>query len=125
MNRLLLLTTALLLVMASTALASTVIYSGAGGGSFPSEPAKLKYSAGETGTTQSFKLTNLDWKNWGKTKATSPAKVKACSSAAGCFTTSDASVKAKKRVKIDTIGYYTKLVVSFGQNAIKFPLPTP
>ena len=124
MKRLAVITCCFFLATASAAFAKTVIYSGAHGGSFPSEPAKLKYSESETGTVQSLKLKALDWKNWGGSKATSPAELTACSDAAGCFTT-DASVKAKKRVSLDTVGYYTKLVVSFGQNAIKFSLPTP
>ncbi|MDX6583081.1 MAG: hypothetical protein QOI10_2265 [Solirubrobacterales bacterium] len=125
MKRLALISCCLLLATASAAIAKTVIYSGAHHGSFPSKPSKLKYSAGETGTTQSVKAKDLDWKNWGDSKATSTATVTLCSDSAGCFTTSDASVKAKKREVIDTIGYYRKLVVYFGQNAIKFSLPTP
>ncbi len=125
MKRLLAVTAALVLATASAASARTVIYSGAHGGSFPSKPSKLKYSADESDTTQSFKLKSLVWAHWGDSKASSPAKVKACSSSAGCFTTRDASVTAKKLVELDSIGYYTKLVVTFGQNRIKFPLPTP
>jgi hypothetical protein len=124
MRLIVLISTVVLLATASTALAKTVIYSGAHGGSYPSKPAKLKYSERETGTTQSLKLKDLAWKHWGDGKPTSPATLEACSDEAGCFET-DASVKAKKRVSLDTIGYYTKLVVSFGQNAIKFRLPTP
>jgi hypothetical protein len=120
-----LISAAVVLTTASAAIAKTVIYSGADHGSFPSKPAKLKYSAKDTGTSQSLKAKNLDWKHWGDGKATSPAKVTLCSDSAGCFTTADASVKAKKRVTLDSIGYYTKLVVYFGQNAIKFSLPTP
>ena len=30
-----------------------------------------------------------------------------------------------ERQELDSIGYYRKLVVYFGQNAIKFSLPTP
>jgi hypothetical protein len=125
MKRLIALTAALVLACTAAAAAQTVIYSGTDGGTFPSEPGKLKYSKSETGTQESLKLKNLDWKNWGSDKATSPTKAKICSGSGGCFTTTDASVKAKKRVELDTIGYYTKLVVSFGQNAIKFELPTP
>jgi hypothetical protein len=116
---------AVLLAAAPAALAKTVIYTGAHGGDFLSKPEKLKYSAKETGTTQSVTLKNLSWKQWGDSKATSPTTAKLCSDQAGCFTTSDASVKAKKLVSLDSIGYYTKLVVSFGQNQIKFSLPTP
>ena len=118
-------TAAVLLVAAPAAFATTVIYTGANGGDFVSKPAKLKYSANETDTTQSVKLKDLNWKHWGDGKATSPATAKLCSGEAGCFETSDASVKAKKRVSRDSIGYYTKLVVTFGQNKIKFELPTP
>ena len=125
MKRLILLTGLCLLVTAPAAIAKTVIYSGAHHGSVPSKPSKLKYSEDETDGTNSVKAKDLDWKNWGESKATSPATVTLCSDAGGCFTTSDASVKAKKRVVLDTIGYYTKLVVYFGQNAIKFSLPTP
>ncbi len=114
-----------LLVAAPAALAKTFIYTGAHGGDFLSKPEKLKYSANETHTTQSVKVKDLRWNDWGDGKATSPATAKLCSDDAGCFTTSDASVKAKKRVSLDSIGYYTKLVVYFGQNAIKFSLPTP
>jgi hypothetical protein len=125
MKRLIALTAALVLACTAAAAAQTVIYSGAHGGDFPSKPEKLKYSAAETDSQQSLKLKDLDWKNWGSDKATSPTTAKICSDAGGCFTTSDASVKAKKLVELDTIGYYTKLVVYFGQNAIKFTLPTP
>lgn len=125
MKRLALLTCCCLLATASTALAKTVIYSGAHGGSFPSKPSTLKYSQDETDSVQSLKLKDLNWKNWGDSKATSPTTLKSCADAGGCFTTTDASVKAKKLVTLDSIGYYTKLVVYFGQNAIKFSLPTP
>jgi hypothetical protein len=125
MKRLLVLICTLTLATAAVASARTVVYSGAHGGSFPSKPSKLKYSAGDTGSSQSLKLKELDWNGWGEAKAISPTKLKACSDAAGCFRTRDASVKAKQRVELDSIGYYTKLVVVFGQNKIKFPLPTP
>lgn len=125
MRRLLVIAAVLVLATASAALAKTVIYSGAHSGSFPSKPSKLKYSAGETGTQQSLKLKDLEWKDWGDSKATSPTTLKSCSDQAGCFTTTDASVKAKKPVTLDSITYYTKLVVLFGQNGIKFSLPTP
>ncbi len=125
MKRLLALTCVFVLAFASTALAKTVIYSGAHGGSFPSKPSTLKYSQDETDSVQSVKLKHLDWKNWGDSKASSPTTLKSCADAGGCFTTADATVKAKKLVTLDSIGYYTKLVVFFGQNAIKFSLPTP
>jgi hypothetical protein len=125
MKRLLGITLALVLASTAVAAAKTVIYSGAHGGDFPSKPEKLKYSAAETDSQQSVTLRDLDWKHWGSDKATSPTTAKICSDAGGCFTTSDASVKAKKREELDTIGYYRKLVVYFGQNAIKFSLPTP
>ncbi len=118
-------TAAVLLATASTALAKTVVYSGTHGGEFLSKPGKLKYSAKETGTTQSVTLKDLHWNHWGDGKAISPATAKLCSDQAGCFTTEDASVKAKKLASLDSIGYYKKLVVSFGQNQIKFSLPTP
>ena len=120
-----LITAAVLLIAAPAALAKTVIYTGAHGGDFVSKPEKLKYSSSETHTTQSVKLKDLSWSHWGDGKATSPATAKLCSDDAGCFTTEDASVKAKKRVSLDSIGYYTKLAVTFGQNKIKFSLPTP
>src|SRR3954447_23933283 len=116
---------AFLLIAAPAALAKTVIFTDAHGGDFVSKPEKLKYSAQETDGTSSVKAKDLSWKNWGHSKATSAATVKICSESGGCFTTSDASVKAKKRQELDTIGYYRKLVVYFGQNAIKFSLPTP
>ena len=57
---------------------------------------------------------------------TSPATVKLCNADGNeCFTTSDASVKAKKPVSLDSIRYYSKLKVYFGQNGIKFDLFTP
>ena len=123
--RLALLTTVVLLVAAPAALAKTFIYTGAHGGDFLSKPEKLKYSSSESGGQGTVKAKDLDWSNWGDGKATSPATVKLCQDNADCFTTSDASVKAKKRVSLDSIGYYTKLVVYFGQNAIKFSLPSP
>ena len=119
------LTAAVLLVAAPAALAKTYVYTGAHGGDFLSKPSKLKYSAKETDTTQSATLKDLHWKHWGDEKATSPTTAKFCSDQAGCFTTEDASVKAKKLVTLDSIGYYTKLAVTFGQNKIKFSLPTP
>ena len=120
-----LITAVVVLAAAPAAVAKTFIYTGAGGGDFVSKPDKLKYSAKETDSSQSAKLQNLSWNHWGDGKATSNAKVTLCSDQAGCFTTKDASVKAKKHVSLDSIGYYTKLVVSFGQNQIKFSLPTP
>jgi hypothetical protein len=120
-----LLTAAVLLAAASSAAAKTVIFSDAHGGSFPSKPSKLKYTNDETGSQGSVTAKNLDWTHWGDSKATATATVKICSNQGGCFTTSDASVKAKKRVVLDTIGYYRKLIVYFGQNAIQFSLPTP
>src|SRR3954466_8830140 len=114
---------AVLLIATPVAFAKTVIFTDAHGGDFVSKPEKLKYSAQETDGTNSVKAKDLSWKNWGNPKATSAATVKICSESGGCFTTSDASVKAKKRQVIDTIGYYRKLVVYFGQNAIKFSLP--
>jgi hypothetical protein len=125
MKRLLALTFVIAVSATAAAAAQTVIYSGVQHGSYPDEPHKLKYSAAETDTQQSIKLLNLDWTHWGSDKATSSATATICSDAAGCFTTDAASVKAKKLVELDTVGYYTKLVVSFGQNAIKFSLPTP
>src|SRR4051794_12789728 len=116
---------AVLLIAAPAALAKTVIFTDAHGGDFVSKPEKLKYSDSETGGQGSVKIKDLGWSHWGDGKATSPAKVKLCSDQGGCFTTTDASVKAKKRQVLDTIGYYRKLVVYFGQNAIKFSLPTP
>ena len=120
-----LVTAAVLLIAAPAALGKTFTYTGADGGDFVSKPEKLKYSAKETVSAQSVKAENLSWRHWGKDKATSNAEVTLCSDSAGCFTTKDASVKAKKRVELDSIGYYTKLVVTFGQNQIKFSLPTP
>jgi hypothetical protein len=115
-----------LLVTAPAALAKTVIFTDAHGGDFVSKPEKLKYSNEDTGGQGLLKVKNLGWSNWGDGKATSPATVKLCNADGNeCFTTSDASVKAKKRQELDSIGYYTKLVVYFGQNAIKFSLPTP
>ena len=64
---------------ASAAIAKTVIYTGAHGGDFLSKPDKLKYSANETGTTQSAKLKDLQWKHWGDGKATSPTTATFCS----------------------------------------------
>jgi hypothetical protein len=126
MKKLALVTAAVLLVAAPAAFAKTSIYSGAHHGSFPSKPEKLKYSASDTGDYGgTVKAKDLHWKHWGDAKATSPSTVTLCGQQGGCFTTSDASVKAKKRVSLDSIGYYTKLVVYFGQNAIKFSLPTP
>src|SRR5215208_5410136 len=106
MKSIALISAAVLLIAAPAALAKTFIYTGAHGGDFVSKPEKLKYSAEETGTTQSATLKDLDWKHWGDGKATSPTTVKLCSDQGGCFTTSDASVKAKKRVSLDSIGYY-------------------
>jgi hypothetical protein len=128
MKRLLGLTLALVLVLAvaAAAAAKTVIFTDAHGGDFVSKPEKLKYSNADTGHQGTLKVKDLHWKNWGSDKATSSsATVKLCSDAAGCFTTEDASAKAKKRQELDSIGYYRKLVVYFGQNAIKFSLPTP
>ncbi|HEY8001117.1 MAG: hypothetical protein ACHQJ5_04425 [Vicinamibacteria bacterium] len=124
MRRLIVLTSVLALVTAATALAETRIYSGANGGSFPVEPAKLKYSAAEAGYPQSFVFKQLDWKHWGDDKATSDAKLKSCSNSSGsCFTT-NAELTAKKKQKGNTGAYYTKLKVLFGQNGVVIGLPT-
>ena len=125
MKKLALIPAAVLLIAAPAAAAKTVIFTGAHGGDFVSKPAKLKYSDEQTDGQGSVKVKDLDWSDWGDGKATSPATVKLCQDNADCFTTSDASVKAKKRVSLDSIGYYTKLVVFFGQNGIKFDLFTP
>ena len=42
----------------------------------------------------------------------------------GCFV-SPAEVKAKRLVESNGDGFYTKVAIDFGQNRIKFPLPTP
>ena len=110
---------------AAVAAARTVIFTESHGGDFVSKPEKLKYSNADTDHQGTLKVKDLHWQNWGSGKATSPAEVKLCSNAGGCFTTEDASAKAKKRQELDSIGYYRKLVVYFGQNAIKFSLPTP
>lgn len=119
-----LLTAAIVLVSASVAFAETRIYSSSGGGSFPVEPSKLEYSQAESGAGESLVFKKLDWNGWGADKASSDAKLKACSSPAGCFTT-NAKLKAKHKQKSAGASYYTKLKVSFGQQAFKIPLPLP
>jgi hypothetical protein len=101
-----------------------LIFSDAHGGSFASEPVKLQYSADTTRGVQSLKLRRLDWNDWGEAKAVAHGRLKACSHGNGCFI-HDALVKAKRLVEQNGDGYYTKLVVDFGQNRFKFPLPTP
>jgi hypothetical protein len=108
----------------SAAAGKAVIYSGAHGGDFPSKPEKLRYSNDETGGQGTLKLTKLDWEKWGSAKAISRATVKLCPESADCFTI-DGVVKAKKLEVLDSIGYYRELAVKFGQNGIKFELPTP
>ena len=126
MKKLAVVTAAVLLITAPAALAKTVIFTDAHGGDFVSKPEKLKYSDAQTGGQGTVKAKDLDWSHWGDGKATSPATVTLCDAdGRDCFTTSDASLKAKKRVSLDSIGYYTKLAVTFGQNKIKFTLPTP
>ena len=126
MKKLAIVIAAVLLVAAPAALAKTVIFTDAHGGDFVKKPEKLKYSNAETGGQGTVKAKDLHWSDWGDGKATSPATVTLCNADGNeCFTTSDASLKAKKRIELDSIGYYTKLVVLFGQNGIKFPLFTP
>lgn len=115
---------ALALPAAATAGSEPLIFSDAHGGSFASEPVKLKYSADTTRGAQSLKLRRLDWKHWGEAKAVAHGRLKACSHGNGCFI-HDALVKAKRLVESNGDGYYTKVVVDFGQNRFKFPVPTP
>jgi len=126
MKKLAILTAAVLLIAAPAALAKTLIFTDAHGGTFVKKPEKLKYSDTETSGQGTVKAKDLDWSHWGEDKATSDATVKLCNADGNeCFTTSDASVKAKKPVTLDSIRYYTKLKVYFGQNGIKFDLFTP
>jgi hypothetical protein len=126
MKTIALISAAVLLIAAPAALAKTLIFTDAHGGDFVSKPEKLKYSNTETSGQGTVKAKDLDWKHWGDDKATSPATVTLCNADGNeCFTTSDASLKAKKPVSLDSIRYYTKLKVYFGQNGIKFDLFTP
>jgi hypothetical protein len=115
---------ALALPAVAAAGSEPLIFSDAHGGSFASEPVKLKYSADTTRGVQSLKLRKLDWNHWGEAKAVAHGRLKACSGGNGCFI-HDALVKAKRLVEQNGDGYYTKVVVDFGQNRFKFPLPTP
>jgi hypothetical protein len=95
---------ALSLASAARAAGEPLVFSGAHGGSFLSEPAKLKYSADVTGGVQSLKLRRLHWNHWGQAKAIAHGRLKACSHANGCFA-HGAEVKAKRLVESNGDGF--------------------
>ena len=106
--------------------AAVAIYSSAGHGSFPSEPEKLKYTPDEFGGSQTYTLKELEWKDWGRTKAEASGTLKSCVDGADCFTV-DATAKASRILRNDgdDTGYYGRIRIVFGQNAVKLRLPTP
>jgi hypothetical protein len=101
-----------------------VIYTGAGGGDFPYKPAKLKYSKAETRAGIAVVLKGIDWSEWGGRAATGRGTIHGCPAGGDCFT-SDVVLKARKLVSLDTIGYYTRLGLTFGQQRFGFRLPIP
>jgi hypothetical protein len=114
----------LALAIPAAALGQTRIYSDAGGGGFPVEPSRLEYSKAHSGAGESITLRGLDWRSWGNAKAISDGRLSACPDRDSCFVT-DAELKAKRKQRSGAISYYTKLVVSFGQNRITIELPLP
>ncbi|MFL5870610.1 MAG: hypothetical protein ACJ75R_05980 [Solirubrobacterales bacterium] len=124
MRRLLVLGSFLALAASATAFGATRIYSDAHGGSFPVEPEKVKYTKSQSGAGEPVTLKNLSWNHWGDEKAEATGTIKACPTPSSCFT-SDADVTAKRKVRVGSSSYYTKLAVLFGQNGIKISLPTP
>jgi hypothetical protein len=113
------------LATVAVAAAKTLIFNGAHGGGFDSTPSKLRYSTDQSGTGQFLKLRHLRWNGWGTGKARAHGKLRACTAhGTGCFV-SPAEVKAKRLVESNGDGFYTKVTIDFGQNRIKFPLPTP
>jgi hypothetical protein len=117
---------ACLLVLAATtaAFAATHIYSGAGHGSFPVEPTKLKYTPSEIRGHQSFLLKNVVWEGWGHRKAIGEGQLTSCFEGKSCFT-SAATAKASERQNSGSERYYTKLKLIYGQNKFSFRIPTP
>src|SRR4051812_37032617 len=116
-----------LLITAASAVpafaAETAIYSSAHHGSFPVEPAKLKYKAAEFGGSQDYVLKDLEWKDWGRRKAEGSGTLQSCVDG-DCFTV-DALVKASHILinDNDPVGYYGRARIVFGQNAVKLRLP--
>jgi hypothetical protein len=125
-----LLVLSVLLALAATVPASAAgkvrIYSSLGVGSFLVEPEKLKYTPDEFGGSQTFAIKDIDWESWGKSKAEGEGTLKSCVDGGDCFTV-DATLKASHLLKNDgdPDRYYGRLRVVFGQNAVKFNLPTP
>ncbi len=101
-----------------------IMYSGADGGSFPYEPAKLKYSKRETGAGIAVVIKGIEWSDWGAKAATGNGTLRGCPAGGACFE-SDVVLKARRLESRDTIGYYRKLSLTFGQQRFGFPLPTP
>ena len=124
MRRLLALGLLVAVSVPASALGETRIYSDARGGSFPVEPAKLKYSKAHSGAGERITLRGLDWRRWGEDDAESDGELQGCPSNDSCFV-ADAELKAKRKQRSGGASYYTKLVVSFGQNRIKIGLPLP
>jgi hypothetical protein len=106
--------------------AETAIYSSAHHGSFPVEPAKLKYTPDEFGGSQIYVLKELEWKDWGRRKAEGSGTLQSCVDGGDCFTV-DALIKASHILVNDgdPVGYYSRARIIFGQNAVKLRLPTP
>jgi opacity protein-like surface antigen len=102
------------------------IYSSVGVSSFLVEPTKLKYTPDDFGGSQTYSLKQLEWDDWGKAKVEGTGVLKSCVDGGDCFTV-DATVKASHLLKNDgdPDRYYGRLRVVFGQNAVKFNLPTP
>ena len=110
----------------AAAAGKTRIYSSVGAASFLVEPTKLKYTPDDFGGSQTYSLKGLEWERWGKAKADGVGTLKSCVDGGDCFTV-DATVKATHvlRNDDDPDRYYRRLRVVFGQNAVKFNLPTP
>ncbi len=101
-----------------------VMYSGAKGGAFVYEPAKLRYSKADTDAGIAVVIKHIEWSDWGAKAATGNGTLRGCPAGGACFK-SDVVLKARKLESLDTIGYYTKLGLTFGQQRFGFPLPTP
>ena len=101
-----------------------IMYSGAEGGSFPYKPAKLKYSKRETDAGIAVVIKGIEWSDWGAAAATGLGALRGCPVDGDCFE-SDVVLKARRLESHDTIGYYRKLTLTFGQQRFGFTLPLP
>lgn len=107
------------LAVPAAASAAALIYTDAGGGSYVSEPAKLRYAYNHTGVDAPVRLKRLKWERWGSAKANASGHLRVCIPPGPCFS-GPAKVKARG---LDG-GYYTRLLIRIeGGQGLTFPLP--